>query len=260
VRLRQAIAMCLDRQKVVDEIFLGQSLVPDTYLPPNHPLFNSDAVHWQYDPAAAAVLLDDTGWIDSDNDPATPRVATGVTGVPDGTLLAFSLATTDNSIRHQYTQILAEGLQGCGMGVNLNYFSATQWFADGPEGPLFGRQFDVGIFSWLTGVNPPCGLYLTSQIPSPENGWVGQNETGYSNLNYDEACNLQLQSLPGGDSYINSARQAQLIFSQDLPVIPLFLTLKYSAARPDMCGYSLDPTSSSDFWNIETFNYGDGCN
>jgi peptide/nickel transport system substrate-binding protein len=259
VRLRQAIAMCLDRQQVVDTIFLGQSLVPDTYLPPDHPLFNPDAVHWQYDPAAATVLLEDIGWVDPDHNPATPRVAAGVTGVPDGTPLAFSLATTDTTTRQQYTRILAQNLQDCGMGVSLNFYSAVQWLADGPNGLLFGRKFDLGIFSWLTGVKPPCDLYLSSQIPSPENDWTGQNETGYSNSDFDAACNMQLQSLPGEDSFITGTKQAQLIFSEDLPVVPLFLRLKYAAARPDMCGYSLDPTSQSDFWNIEAFNYGTSC-
>jgi peptide/nickel transport system substrate-binding protein len=259
VRLRQAIAMCLDRQQVVDTIFLGQSLVPDTYLPPDHPLFNTDAIHWQYDPAAAAALLEDIGWVDTDYNPATPRLAASVTGVPDGTPLTFTLGTTDTTIRQQYTQILAQSLQGCGMGVSLKFYSAVQWLADGPDGLLFGRQFDLGILSWLTGVKPPCELYLTSQIPSPENNWAGQNETGYSNSDFDAACNMQLQSLPGQDSFITGTHQAQLIFSQDLPAVPLFLRLKYAAARPDMCGYSLDPTSLSDFWNIEAFNYGAGC-
>jgi peptide/nickel transport system substrate-binding protein len=259
VRLRQAIAMCLDRQQVVDTFFFGLSPVPDTYLPPDHPLFNPAAVHWQYDPAVAAALLEDIGWVDTDHNPATPRVASGVTGVPVGTPLAFTLATTDSAIRQQYTQILAQSLRGCGMGVTLKYYTASEWLADGPDGPLYGRQFDLGIFAWLTGVKPPCDLYLSAEIPSPENDWVGQNDPGYSSPDFDTACSLQLQSLPGQQSYLSGAEQAQLIFSQDLPVVPLFLRIKYAAARPDMCGYSLDPTSQSDFWNIEAFDYGAGC-
>ncbi|MHA2428450.1 MAG: ABC transporter substrate-binding protein [Candidatus Hermodarchaeia archaeon] len=40
VRTRQAIAMCLDRQMVVDTILYGQSNVLLSYLHENHPLFN----------------------------------------------------------------------------------------------------------------------------------------------------------------------------------------------------------------------------
>lgn len=259
VRLRQAIAMCLDRQDVVDTVFLGQSLVPDTYLPPNHPLFNTQATHWPYDPTAAAALLDEIGWLDTDGDPATPRNATGVTGVPDGTPLEMNYETTTAAIRQQVTQILAQSLAGCGIQANLVYHSANEWFAAGPDSRLYGRLYDLGEFAWLTGITPPCDLFLSSQVPTAENNWSGQNNPGFNDPAYNTACNLQLQSLPGDETFIQAALEAQRIFAEQLPVVPLFLRLKTAAARPDMCGYSLDPTSQSDFWNIEAFNYGTSC-
>jgi peptide/nickel transport system substrate-binding protein len=259
VHLRQAIAMCLDRQAVVNTVFLGKSLVPDTYLPPNHPLFNTQAAHWSYDPAAAAVLLDEIGWLDEDGDPTTPRIATGVTGVPDGTALVMSFETTTSTLRQQVTQMLAQNLAGCGIQVNLNYYPASEWFAAGPDGRLYGRLYDLGEHASLTYVTPPCDLFLSNQLPSAENYWAG-NTTGFNDPAYDAACNLQLQSLPGEATYTQGALEAQRIFAEQLPVVPLFLRVKYAAARADMCGYWLDPTSSSDFWNIESFDYGAGCN
>jgi peptide/nickel transport system substrate-binding protein len=259
VRLRQAIAMCLDRHKVVDTLFFGKSVVPDTYLPPNHPLFNAQSTHWQYDPAAAAALLDDIGWKDSDNDPSTPRVAVEVTGVPDGMPLEMNYETTDAPVRQQITQILAQSLAVCGIKVNIALHSASEWFAVGPDGPLYGRKYDLGEFAWKTSVIPPCDLFLSSKIPGAGNNWSGQNTPGFANPAFDDACNLQMQSLPGEDTFIEGALEAQRIFAEQLPVVPLFLVLKTAAARPDMCGYSLDPTSSSDFWNIEAFDYGEVC-
>ena len=44
IRLRQAVAMCMDRQAVVDTVFYGQSITIDTYIPPEHPLFNPENV------------------------------------------------------------------------------------------------------------------------------------------------------------------------------------------------------------------------
>ncbi len=259
VRLRQAIAMCLDRQAVVDTVLLGQSPVLDTYLPPNHPLFNPQATHWPYDPMAANTLLDDIGWLDTDGDPATPRLASGVIGVPDGTPLTMNYETTDAPIRQQITQILAQSLGGCGIQVNIALHSANDWFAAGPDGKLYGRLYDLGEFAWLTGVIPPCDLFLSSQIPSDANTWSGQNSPGFNDPAYDVACNLQFQSLPGEAAYMQGALEAQRIFAEQLPVIPLFLRIKTAAARADMCGYWLDPTSQSDFWNIEVFDYGEGC-
>lgn len=259
VRLRQAIAMCLDRQKVVDTLFFGKSPVPDTYLPPNHPQFNSQATHWSYDPSAAAALLDDIGWQDSDNDPATPRLALGVTGVPDGTPLTMNYETTTAEVRQQVFQILVQSLSGCGIQVNLRTYSSMEFLNDNPAGRVFGRRYDLAEFSWLTGFTPPCDLFLSNQLPSDENKRSGQNNSGFTDPAYDAACNLQIQSLPGDETFIQAALEAQRIFAEQLPVVPLFLRLKTAAARPDMCGYSLDPTSQSDFWNIEAFNYGEGC-
>jgi peptide/nickel transport system substrate-binding protein len=237
----------------------GQSVVLDTYLPPNHPLFNADAKHYAYDVAAAGALLDEIGWKDADNDPTTPRVATGVTGVKDGTPLSFTYESTNSALRQQVTQIVAQNLAGCGIEAKITLYPASQWFAVGEDAKLAGRRFDLGEFAWSTGVEPPCDLYLSSTIPSAASGWSGQDYGGYANPDYDTACNTQRQSLPGEAVHDSSAKQAQLIFSQDLPVVPLFLRLKLAATRPDMCNFINDPTNNSEMWNIEAFDYGAGC-
>jgi peptide/nickel transport system substrate-binding protein len=269
IRLRQAIAMCMDRQAVVDTVLFGQSIVLDTYIPPEHPLFNPDVKHWDFDVEAASALLDEIGWLDDDGDPATPRVASGVTGVPDGTLLEFSFGTTNATMRQQATQVMADSMTQCGIKVNLEYYPASEWFADGPDGNLFGRRTDLGQFAWLTGVQPACDLYITTNIPgdpaennpytgAPYNfGWGGQNETGWSNPEYDAVCNAALQSLPGQPEYEQNHLAAQALFGENLPVVPLFLRLKLAATRMDMCNFIMDPTANSEFWNIEEFDYGD---
>ena len=271
VRLRRAVAMCMDRQAVVDTVMFGQSVVLDTYLPPEHPLFNASVTHYDFDVEAASALLDEIGWVDDDGDPATPRVAQGVTGVPDGTLLEFSYGTTSATQRMQATQVMAESMAQCGIKVNLEYYPASEWFADGPDGQLFGRRFDLGQFAWLTGVEPPCGLYQTENIPGPEDqnnpytsklytyGWGGQNESGYSNTEYDAVCNAAVQALPGQPAYQENHLKSQEIFATDLPVVPLYLRLKLAATRPDMCNFIMDPTANSEMWNIENFAFGPLC-
>ena len=271
VRLRRAVAMCLDRQAVVDTVFYGQSITINTYIPPEHPLLNPNNASWPYNPTAAGALLNQIGWLDTDNNPATPRVASGVTGVPNGTRLQFFYETTTATQRMQATQILAESALACGIQMDLGYYPASEWFADGPDGRLFGRHYDLGQFAWLTGVEPPCRLYTTLNIPGdPEardsnrnpiypNGWGGENNTGYSNPEYDAICDAAVQSLPGEAAYTTNHLEAQRIFSEELPSVPLYLRVKLAASRPDMCGFFIDPTNNSEMWNIEAFGYGDEC-
>ncbi|MEP6896314.1 MAG: ABC transporter substrate-binding protein, partial [Chloroflexota bacterium] len=51
-RMRQAIALCLDRQRVVDNVLFGLSQVPDDYLPPDHPLHNGNLETYTFNPAS----------------------------------------------------------------------------------------------------------------------------------------------------------------------------------------------------------------
>jgi hypothetical protein len=62
--------------------------------------------------------------------------------------------------------------------------------------------------------------------------------------------------LPG---YAEANAKAQELFSQDLPGIPLYWLVKAAAARPGLCGFSLDPSARSDLANLETLNDGINC-
>lgn len=275
VRTRHAFAMCMDRQGMVDAAFFGQSIVIDTYLPPQHPLFNENAVHYDFDVEAGGALLEEVGWVDADGDPTTPRVSQGVEGVPDGTPLVVTYETTSATLRMQITQILQQSMAQCGIQADLAYYPASEWFADGPEGKLFGRRTDLGQFAWLTGVEPPCELYRSDGVPGapdgtwisvlrPEDGektfpfgWGGQNNPGFYDPDFDAACNRAVTALPGQPAYEEGHLEAQIIFAEQLPVVPLALRLKLAATRPDMCNFIMDPTNNSEMWNIEEFDYGD---
>ncbi len=78
--VRQAVALCIDRQRIVDALSPAGSQVMHSYLPEAHPLFDPDAPRYAYDPAAGANMLQAAGWVDLDNDPDTPRQAQGVPG------------------------------------------------------------------------------------------------------------------------------------------------------------------------------------
>ena len=93
---------------------------------------------------------------------------------------------------------------------------------------------------------------------APYTGWGGdnQNNTGWANAAYDAACQTALGSLPGTPAYGQSHMAAQRIFAEELPVLPLFLSLKVSATRPDVLNFSLDPTQNSELYNIYEYDLG----
>jgi peptide/nickel transport system substrate-binding protein len=274
VRTRQAFTMCMDRQALVDTLTFGQSMVIDSYLPPQHPLYNPDVRHYDFDVETGSALLEEVGWMDDDGDPGTPRVARDVAGVPDGSQLSITYETT--SSRSGIATILQGSLAQCGIQANIQTYSSSELFSDGPEGAIFGRQFDLGGFAWLTGVEPPCDLFISSDTVGPagedwvsiqdgrirtfqENGWAGANNPGFANDEFDQACSKALGSLPGQLEHETAHLAAQRIFAEQLPIAPLYLFTKLAATRPDLCGFIMDPTNGSVYWNIEEFDYGPGC-
>jgi peptide/nickel transport system substrate-binding protein len=260
VLMRQAVALCLDRQKVVDTVLFGLSQVPDSYLPSDHPLHNSNIETYEFNPAAGNQLLERAGWLDHDNDPSTPRHAVRVPNVRLDIPLVLNYLTTSATQRHQVADIFTQSLGECGIGLNPIYSSAVDFYAQGPEGPLFGRQFDLAEYAMgVNSLEPQCSWFTTSQIPTDANHWVGTNVSGYKNPDFDAACQKTLQSLPTDSEYDSSHQEAQAIFASDLPSIPLYLRLRVAAARPDFCGFTLDPSSSSALADIEAFDYAEGC-
>lgn len=259
-RTRQAIAVCLDRQKVVDTVLFGLSQVPDSYLPADHPLHNGNLQAYSFNPTRGNQILEQVGWVDQDNNRSTPRQALGVTNVPAGTPLVLNYITSSATQRHQVAEILTQSLAECGIGLNPIYYPAVDFYAQGPTGPLFGRKFDLAEYAiGVNSLEPQCGWFTTSQIPNEANHWVGTNISGYQNPQFDSACEKALQSLSSDPEYAFH-QEAQAIFASDLPSIPLYLRLKVAATRPDFCGFTLDPSSSSALADIETFDYGEGCN
>ena len=91
-------------------------------------------------------------------------------------------------------------------------------------------------------------------IPTAENNWGGQNYPGFNNAEYDAACNRALTALPDTEDYIEGHKEAQRIFSEQLPVVPLFLRIKLAATRPEVLGFVMDPTENSEMWNVETLD------
>ncbi len=251
-RTRQALALCLDRQEVVDTVLHGLTSVPDTYIPNAHPLYTSDIKLYSFSTNAGSSLLDDIGWKDHDNDPSTPRIAYNVKNVPVETLFELDYITTNSLQRRQVSEILAKSLRSCGIGINLHYFPPEEFYAPGPEGILFGRNFDLAQFGMGTeSLAPRCDWFSTISIPNFGNDWIGENLSGFSNSTYDKACHQAMFTLPNAQDFAENYQKTLSIFAQELPAIPLYTYPQVAASHADLSGFSLNPSVQNWLWNIE---------
>ncbi len=261
--VRRAVAHCIDRQEIATRLWGDAEVALDSYLPSTHPLHNADIPQYSHDVEEAAALLTAAGWVDYDQDPASPRTAVGIPGILDGTPLSFTYLVPDDSQRLRVAQMVRDGLAACGIEAQIEVWGWEPLLGPGPEGPLFGRQFDLAQFAWSGAVDPPCFLFLSEEIPGPypesPKGWGGANLAGYANPAFDSACKQALNTLPGTPAWREAYQQAETILATDLPIIPLYTHNRMLAMRPDLCYFPLNEVVWSELQAVEEIDYGERC-
>ena len=253
-RVRQAVAYCIDRQQIADELTFGLSVVPDAYVPPVHPLYEeAELTHYDYDPEAGIALLNEVGWRDTNGDGVSESY--GIDFLQDGSLLIFNYTSTSSTLRQRIAEMVIADLAQCGIRVNRTEpVSPQTFFTPGTSSPIFGRQFDMTSFAWFADALPPCHLYLSAEIPGLRTNWSGFNVSGYESETYDAACQSARGAAPGMDDYRDNHLEALRIFNRELPAVPLFMHLDVALAGPDLEGVRLDPTEPVETWNVENFS------
>lgn len=246
IRVRQAIAMCIDRETIADTVWHGLVEPAHSYISPSHPFYPDDLVEWPYDVEAANALLDEVGFIDSDND--------GLREDPESSApFHMTLATTThNSAREATLSLIQEQLLACGISSELTFTSGSEFFQDG--GYVFGRKFDAAMFAWLRNF-PSCNLFVTSQIPGPTDrfpaGWGGANAMGWSNETFDTICDMSYSTIPGMPDHQEAVQTAARIIAEEVPMITLYSWVKVTITRPGtLLNLSPNPSQLSELWNL----------
>lgn len=261
--VRQAVAMCLDKPALASANDSAIMQAADVYVPPGHPLYNQDVVRYGYDPQRAGELLTLAGWVDLDNDPATPRTAQGVAGIVDGTAFVVELLAAPDAKWQGIADEIKSWLGQCGIQVDVNTQPFEEYLAAGPEGSVFGRKFDMALLAWPARPESSCQLYQSEAIPGPypdyEQGWGGANAAGYSNPLFDAACWDALYTINEMPGHVDAHFMTQAIFADDLPVIPLSWRFNVMVTRADFCGLQMELLTENPLANIEKFDYGDSC-
>ena len=233
---RQGLAACLDRTAVIPEI-LADSLSPwYSFLPKEQSqLVASEGI--AYNPDEGRALLGQAGWVNHDSDPGTPLQAGSVANVPVGTPLSLTLMTNQTGFHADIAAMIQNSLRVCGATVEINALPEAVVYAPGPEGPLFGRQFDLALIAWQASPELACNLYMNNRIPESENAWIGTNIAGFTDSTYDDTCVRANLALPG--EVAASFAEAEQAYISTLPAVPLFAPPRISIYSRSTCNQAL---------------------
>jgi peptide/nickel transport system substrate-binding protein len=250
LRVRQAITYGINRQQIVDRVLNGKTTVIHSWAPAQMWWYSADVTKYDYNPAKARELLAQAGY--------TPG-PDGIMRSKDGQKLSLKYQTTaQNKARELVTQIVQQNLKDVGIEAVLDYVPSTQYFSGGQNpGPLTGRTFEMGEYAWVAGDDPngTKNLYSSAAIPSKDNSYVGQNYAGFRNPRNDEL-------LQGTENTLDRAsRQAmyaeeQKIWTDNLPVIPLYARANVTAVTPNLKAFRPTPTNTPPTWNAHEWELG----
>ncbi|HRK31864.1 MAG TPA: peptide-binding protein [Tepidisphaeraceae bacterium] len=168
-RVRQAITMLIDRERMVKDIYLGYASVASGPFAPKGPQSDQSVQPWPYDPVAAKKLLAEAGFKDTNND--------GVIDGPDGKPLRFTLLYPSGAdIYEKLVRFIKDNLAVGGVVMDL----------DRQDWPVLVEKlnksdFDAAILGWSSvPESDPYQIFHSSQISDS-----GDNRTSYSNPELD---------------------------------------------------------------------------
>lgn len=195
-RVREALSLAVDREELVDILFMGHGQVCTGPFLPGGPSFNSGVKAPEPDLERAVALLKEAGY-DKDNP------------------LSFEIATSNASpIRPYAAQILQHQLAKAGVEVKLR---VMEWQAF-LNTVVFPREFDTVLLGWSLSLSPDP--YLLWHSDSDKQG--GFNFIGYHNKKVDKL----IETMQGTIERDRLAEIQQAIFADvvhDNPYLFLFI-------------------------------------
>ncbi len=205
--VRQALAYGLDRDKLLTEVIPGVGLEADSPILPGTWAHNPETPKYPYDPERAMKLLDDAGWVDTNNDGVREK---------DGQELAITILSDDAPHSIAISQTMAQDWARIGVRATPQPVSFTGLVTDF----LVPRNFDVALVSVeLIGDPDPYPLWHSSQT-SPK----GQNFGGWDNREADILME-QARLTSDRDERRQLYFEFQRIFAENLPAILLYYPL-----------------------------------
>lgn len=210
--VRKAVAACVNGEPLAQAIMADR--LPESI---NLPTWPSSS------PEDPAQLLADAGWQPNPDDPDGPRVADSTnTDVLPGTVFTVTLLTGQSERDQAAAGLISARLrERCGIEALVQSLASAELYAPGPEGPLFGRNFDLALVNWQTRSGRICELYQANAIPNGSNNWIGTNLAGFADEAYDRECRQYSISLDGSPGCGEC-----LALTNGLPYIPLLPQLK----------------------------------
>lgn len=195
VKMRQAIAYAIDREKIIRDLLSGQAKVAHSILPEASWAYSAP-VKYNYDPARAKQLLQEAGY--------------------KGEPIRFKFLSGSSAVS-QYSQVIQSSLKEAGINVEIETLEDNTLREQLKQG-----QFQMNTAQWIGGNQDPIFLRdLFDSEEFPDKKANGRNRSRYSNPEFDKIVREAVNTTDKAKAAELYAK-AQEIVAKELPYLPLW--------------------------------------
>lgn len=220
VKLRQAIAFGIDREKIINELLFGQATLAHSILPVESWAYNP-GTKYSFDPVKAKQLVQESGY--------------------KGEPIKF-MFPSQSSATNQYAQVIQNSLNEIGLNVQIETI----------ERQVLLQQLKLGQYQmytgiWVGGNQDPIflnDLFTTQKIPSDKVSCC--NRSRYSNPEVDQLISQAFNST-NREQAKELYFKAQDIISNEVPMLPLWYPANMVVANKRIGNIKI---SASGDWNF----------
>ncbi len=242
VRVRHALTYALNRQEMVDALFLGYGTLMNGPIAPVSWAYLEEGLNdYPFNPEKAKELLEAAGWTEGPD---------GVRVNEEGERMSFSVLTNSGNLVRENTLDIAQQ-QWAAIGVEMTP-EPLEWSV------LLDQYLDVAMFDayllgWSLGVDPCPFVYFHSSQGVVDGQLMGFNDVEYYNDEVDRLLE-EARRIFDQDERKAMYDQIQIILNEELPYIFLYTTNSVTAIDKKIQGYVISPLTIHypELWYIET--------
>ncbi|MEM8781060.1 MAG: peptide ABC transporter substrate-binding protein, partial [Cyanobacteria bacterium P01_G01_bin.49] len=242
--VREAFSLAIDRETISNQLYgiTGEPtanflILPEEYQSPN--------TSYEFNLEKANKLLDEAGWKDTNNNGTRDK---------NGIEMKIVFQTSVNPLRQKTQEIVKQGLQAVGVGVELKSVDPSIFFSSDPANNDTIEHFYADLQMFTTGNSSPdpstyMKTYTCDEIPQKANNWSGDNYSRYCNSEYDQlwaAAIKELDPQKRQEMFI----EMNDILVDDFVVLPLVHRADVTAISNRLQGFKLTPWDRNT-WNIK---------
>jgi peptide/nickel transport system substrate-binding protein len=242
--VRQAISMAIDRETIAAPYGRGGKLTTNILAEPS--FYASPNNAFEYNPQKAAQLLDEAGWVDSNEDGVREK---------DGMELRLVFQTSIQPLRQAAQEQVKLDLEAIGFAVELKQIDASIFLGPPKDTTDTRRQFyaDFEEFAFSNKSPDPTAYmagWVCDQAAQKENDWSLPNWSRYCNPEFDVLFHQAAAELDPDKRTELFVKMNELLI-QDVAVIPLVNTTLPTGINVDLKGYD------STLWDVEVWKIAD---